>query len=294
MQESKKFSQNHNPTNPKMKILFIGDVFGSPGRKILEEKLNGIKSEYSIDLVIANAENSAHGKGLTPKIYQQLINSGVDFITMGNHTWAKPEVLDILQNKNNIIRPLNLSNEFKYCEIGFGTKELLVKNLKIRISNLMGNSINFRNMQTNVFKTMENLLFSINKPDIHIVDLHAETTSEKYGFLWAFDGRVDAILGTHTHVPTNDACITNKNTAFICDVGMTGPSNGIIGGEKEGIIKRFFDPSKRFILEVEKGPKQLCSVVLEYDEKLKKIISINPLIIRGGFEYLGKQKWIEN
>ncbi|CBY92075.1 metallophosphoesterase YmdB [Mycoplasma haemofelis str. Langford 1] len=263
-----------------MKILFVGDIFGSPGRKIIEAFLPTIKEDEGIDLVIANAENSAHGKGLTPKIFRSLINSGVDFVTMGNHTWFRNEVLDILNMEKNIVRPLNLSENFPHFDVGFGSRELEVKGLRIRITNLLGSSVRFKNFQTNPFIVMENLLADIEKPDIHIVDFHAETTSEKYAFLWAFNGKVDAILGTHTHVPTNDAQVTEENTAFICDVGMTGPSKGVIGGERNRIIKKFFDPSSRFILEVQEGPSQLSSVILNFDESIGKMTSITPLLLK--------------
>lgn len=261
-----------------MRILFIGDVFGGPGRRIIQSLLNKIKQEHLIDYVIANAENAAHGKGLTPKIFNNLVNSGVDFITMGNHTWFRKEIIEIFEKHENIVRPLNLSSSFPHT-IGEGSKEFEFKNLRIRVTNLLGGSVNFKNFQTNPFRAMESLLYDINKPDIHIVDFHAETTSEKYAFLWAFNGKVDAILGTHTHVPTNDAFVTSLNTAFICDVGMTGPSQGVIGGEKTRIIKKFFNPESKFVLEVQQGPAKLSSVILNYDEINKKMISITPLIL---------------
>lgn len=270
-----------------MRILFIGDIFGSSGRSFIAENLKKIIEERFIDLVIANAENSAHGKGITEKIYKKLSECGINFFTMGNHTWAKKEGIPVL-DESNVIRPHNLKEEFAFSEFGIGTRELMCNGLRIRVSNFLGNSVYFKHMQKNAFASMRNLLSSIEKPDIHIVDLHAETTSEKYAFLWAFNGQVDAILGTHTHVPTNDSCITKEGTAFICDVGMTGPSHGIIGGERESIIRKFFDPSCGFTLEVQKGPKQLCSVILEFDENQKRMTKITPLIIREGFDYLGQ------
>ncbi|WP_216082869.1 TIGR00282 family metallophosphoesterase [Candidatus Mycoplasma haematohominis] len=270
-----------------MKILFIGDIFGSSGRSVLATNLKKIIEEQSIDLVIANAENSAHGKGITEKIYRQLSSYGINFFTMGNHTWAKKEGLPVLE-MSNVVRPHNLKEEFAHSNIGLGSKLFVCKGLKIRITNLLGNSVYFKHMQENVFVSMKNLLEAVDKPDVHIVDLHAETTSEKYAFLWAFNGQVDAILGTHTHVPTNDACITKEGTAFVCDVGMTGPAHGVIGGKKDEIINKFFNPSVSFTLEVQKGPKQLCSVILEFDEDKKRMSKITPLIIREGFEWLGK------
>lgn len=269
-----------------MKILFVSDVFGSPGRNMLEKHLPQVRKDYGIDFVIVNAENSAHGKGITDDIYRKIMSLGVDIVTMGNHTWDKPDIDKIL-SKSGIIRPYNLSPEFRYFDVGIGTIEVPFKELKIRVTNLLGNSVFFKNMQTNCFHAMRDILSKIDRPDIHLVDFHSETTSEKYAFMWAFNGQVEAILGTHTHVPTNDACITAEGTAFICDVGMTGPAHGIIGAKRDDIIRRFFDPNFRFVLEVHKGPKQFCSVILEFDEIKRKMVRVQPFIIREGFDYLG-------
>ncbi|AFN65445.1 metallophosphoesterase YmdB [Mycoplasma wenyonii str. Massachusetts] len=279
--------EQQDNTHRQLKVLFIGDIFGKPGRDIIKEYLPRLKEEYSVDLVIANAENSAHGKGVTPKILNQLIEVGVDFFTLGNHSWAKRECLKELFNTySNLVRPLNLKESFPYCSLGQGSKEFTIKGTTIRVTNLMGNSVVFKGNQSNCFLALSKLLDQLklnNFKGIHIVDFHAETTSEKNAFLWAFNGKVSAILGTHTHIPTNDFVVTEEGTAYITDIGMTGPSCGVIGGAKHGIIEKFFYPEKRFILEPESGPRQICSVLLTFDTTTYKAISIQPVILREGY-----------
>lgn len=265
-----------------MKILFIGDIFGKPGRQIIKEHLSNLKKEFQIDLVIANAENAAHGKGLTWKIYHDLMRSGVDYFSMGNHTWNKKEVLTILK-ENNIVRPANLSEHFIYHE-GSGSIVFEYKNKTIRLTNLLGISVNFKNKKTqlsyttNPFHYLEKLIQNNPRPDIHIVDFHCETTSEKNALMRSFNGMVEAIFGTHTHVPTNDYQIYN-NTAYITDVGMTGPFEGIIGGDKKGILDCLFERSERFNLEVATGMKQFCSVLLEVNDQ-NQVVDFFPIILR--------------
>ncbi|AHC39796.1 hypothetical protein OVS_00245 [Mycoplasma ovis str. Michigan] len=277
-----------NQNSNLLKILFIGDIFGKPGRDIIKENLPRLKKEHSIDFVIANAENSAHGKGTTPKILSQLMEVGVNFFTLGNHSWSKKESLkELFETYSNLIRPLNLRESFNFFSLGIGSKEMDYKGLKIRITNLIGNSVMFKNNQTNCFLTFSKLLDQLNSNNfkgIHIVDLHAETTSEKNAFLWAFNGKISAVLGTHTHIPTNDYVITQEGTAYITDVGMTGPSCGVIGGAKHDIIEKFFYPEKKFILEPQEGPRQFCSVLLTFNTDTYKAVDIQPIILREGFK----------
>lgn len=280
--------QQGGPSNNLLKVLFIGDIFGKPGRDIIKEYLPRLKEEYSVDLIIANAENSAHGKGTTPRILSQLMEVGVNFFTLGNHSWSKKENLrELFDTYSNLVRPLNLKESFNYYSLGTGSRELNYKGLKIRITNLIGNSVVFKGNQSNCFLTFSKLLDQLNSSNfqgIHIVDLHAETTSEKNAFLWAFNGKVSAILGTHTHIPTNDYLVTQEGTAYITDVGMTGPSQGVIGGAKSSIIEKFFYPEKRFILEPQEGPRQFCSVLLTFDTVTYKAVDIQPIILREGFQ----------
>lgn len=259
-----------------MNILFIGDIFGKCGLIAIENELNKIKKEFNIDFVIANAENTSLGRGLTYDDYHHLNSCGIDFFTMGNHTWHKKEIFDILKNEKNIIRPYNIINNIEMGQIGLGTKVINVKNKTIRITNLLGSTVNFKNLQTNPFNEMVDIILEDNS-DIHIVDFHSETTSEKNAFFLEFQNKVSAIFGTHTHVQTNDVKIIN-NTAYITDVGMTGPSNGIIGAKPESIITMFKGKSERFRLEEQIGKYQFSAVVLSIDDKTNKPISLKNIL----------------
>lgn len=263
-----------------MKILFLGDIFGQAGRNIIKRKLNEIKSKSKIDFVIANAENCTHGKGLNWDHYTFLKKCGIDFFTMGNHTWSKKEILEILEKENDIIRPLNLNSEFQYWNIGQGSKQVKIKNKNIRITNLLGESVLLPFKINNPFLCLENLLVNSQDDDIHIIDFHAETTSEKNAFGIYFDGKVSAILGTHTHVPTNDLRITPKKTIYVTDVGMCGPGFGsIIGAKPENVIIRFLNPETKFKLEVSDFGGQLNGVIMEFDNKSNKPIGYEQIRI---------------
>ncbi|WP_033159762.1 TIGR00282 family metallophosphoesterase [Mycoplasmoides alvi] len=251
-----------------MKILFLGDIFGKPGRDSIKQNLQKIKEKYEIDLTIANAENCSHGKGLTLEHYYYLKKNGIDFFTMGNHTWAKHDIKEVLNN-NDIVRPINLNSKFEHANSGEGTRTIQIKNKIIRVTNILGNSVtNMDSITTNSFLALENVIKNISNPnEIHIVDFHAETTSEKNAFCIFFDGKVHAILGTHTHIPTNDLRITPKGTIYITDVGMCGPGFGsVIGAKPENAISKFLDTSKKFKLEVSDYGWQLNGIVMEFDD----------------------------
>lgn len=263
-----------------MNILFIGDIFGKTGRDFLALHLPQIKNKYQVDLVIANAENCTHGKGLNWEHFNFLKKIGIDFFTMGNHTWSKSEVLDILENEYNIIRPLNLDDSFQHHDVGSGTQVLHVKNTTIRITNLLGSSVALPFKTTNPFHALAKLLTNETKTDIHIVDFHAETTSEKNAFGVYFDGQVSAILGTHTHVPTNDLQITPKQMVFCSDVGMCGPGFGsVIGAKAENAIACFLGESEYFKLEVSQFNAQLNAVFMQFDNQTFKPIKVEQIRI---------------
>lgn len=250
-----------------MRILFVGDIFAKAGRNAVIENLAKIVQKEKIDLTIANAENATHGRSLSQEHYNQLIKAGVDLITMGNHTWDTTTVFDVLQNKQ-IIRPLNLDSKTKEAKYGIGTITCLVKNKRVRVTNLMSMQCSARATTTNPFTALEKLL-KTNKDDIHIIDFHAETTSEKNAMLMAFASRVSAILGTHTHVQTADEKIY-KGTAFITDAGMCGAKESIIGAKPQEIVAMFQGKAPRFHLEPAKGPYQFNSVIMEFDNKTNK------------------------
>lgn len=251
-----------------MRILFIGDIVGKIGRKIVKEKIDYYCNKYSIDFVIANGENATHGKGLIRHHYDELVNSGVDVITLGNHYKNKSELVKYIDRVDNIVRPANLIHNFP----GEGSILFDVDGVRVRITNLLG--VAFMDEEVNSpYLTLLNIL-SEDDSDIHIVDYHAEATGEKQGFGYAFDGQVSAILGTHTHVQTNDAHILENGTGYISDVGMCGFSQGILGFEKNSVMKKtLFGQMSKFDLPAE-GPALFNAVVLDIDEITGKCIEI--------------------
>lgn len=247
-----------------IKILFIGDVFGTPGILELERRLPSLLADYEIDFVIAQAENVSGRKGFTPRDYARLQRAGVNAFTLGNHYLAKPEVQRIL-GCADVISPANLPTYSNSA----GSRVFSVKNYTIRVTSLLGiafNSLQLPWKQTvadNFFDTIDNILVNIDphSEDFHIVDFHAETTSEKSVLGLYLDGRVDAVLGTHTHVQTNDARILPKGTFYITDVGMTGPSNCAIGVNYNEVYEKMrYNSRQRF--RVSDNPTQFNGVII--------------------------------
>lgn len=249
-----------------MRILFIGDIFGEIGLKYLENNLASIKKDYKINIVIANAENTTYGKGLSKDHYQRLMKCGVQAITMGNHTYSKSEIKDYIEDAN-IVRPANyhVAPGKPYMNIKYNDKVITLVNLLGRV--FMGNT-----PLDCPFQTMDKILEEV-KSDYIIVDFHAEATSEKIAFLQDFKGKLTAIVGTHTHVQTADERALD-NTLYISDCGMTGPLNGVIGDNADSIIQRFrtgvFEPT-----QVMTGPVQFNAVVLDINDSLNKIERIH-------------------
>lgn len=260
-----------------MKIIFIGDISGVAGKKAICNEVKKLKT-CGVDFVIANAENTTLGRGLNFEDYDLLIKAGIDFITMGNHTWHKVEIKKILETKNNIIRPNNLKKDCEYAKYGVGTKLVKIKNKTLRITNLLGMSVGMReDVITNPFLDLDEIVKN-DTSDFHIVDFHCETTSEKNALLLNFAGKVGAIFGTHTHVQTNDARIYNK-TAYITDVGMTGAMNGVVGAKPQNIIAVFRGERERFKLEEQIGNYQFCAVGLEIDDGMNLPVKVHPIRI---------------
>jgi len=217
-----------------MNILFIGDIIGNSGVKKVAEVLPTLRKQRNIDFVIANGENSAEGMGITAKIYKDLIASGVNVITMGNHTWGKKEIFNLIDN-HNLIRPAN----YPEGVVGRGYDIYNCNDRKICVINLIGR-VDMGVLSENPFLTAEKIINKIkDKVDIIIVDFHAEATAEKIAMGYFLDGKVTAVLGTHTHVQTADEEILENGTAYITDVGMTGPKKSVIGMDVEASIKRF-------------------------------------------------------
>lgn len=214
-----------------MNILFIGDIVGRPGRQAVKKVLPGLKEQLGLDLVIANGENLAGGLGITYETYREMIDTGIDFFTSGNHIYRKDEIIPYLGDLSiNIVRPANYSPN----NPGRGSVVVTVNNKRVQISNMVGHAFMGGRWTDDYFKIMDELLTV--PADIRIVDFHAEATSEKAIFGYSLDGQVTIFVGTHTHVPTADERILPKGTAFQSDVGMTGPLHSSLGADLQSYI----------------------------------------------------------
>jgi len=248
-----------------LKILFFGDIYGRLGRAGLAKVLPELKKDLKPDLVIANAENSAHGNGLTRKIYDELMVMGVDFLTLGDHTFDRPETVELLSDsKLNLTRPANyppgtVGTGEKIVEVG--TRKILIVNMLGRVFMKMDYDCPFRKIDEIIAKYKSEKLSGI------IVDFHAEATSEKCAFGWYVDGRVSAVLGTHTHAATCDQRILPQQTAFISDVGMVGPRDSVIGVKKELVLDVFLSQRSRAFEPAEESPCRVNAVLLTIDPK---------------------------
>lgn len=252
-----------------MNVLFIADVFGSPGRQVIKRRLPELREELKIDVCIANCENSASGKGVTEKTADDLFNAGIDVLTGGNHLWDKREVYEYLAIEKRIVKPANyppnsLGNPYFVKSLPSGKKMAVVT--------LIGQA--FMSTAISPFLALEQMLPELKKSaDFVFVDFHAEATAEKKAFGLYFDGKVQAIIGTHTHVQTADEQILPKGTAYITDAGMTGPHDSVIGIKKEIIFEKMFTgmPCR---YDVAEGGKELNAVFIEIDEATGRATSI--------------------
>lgn len=250
-----------------MKFLFFGDIVGKNGREAIKKYICELKNKYLVDFIIANGENASHGKGLLENHYLALLNYGIDAITLGNHYQNKESIASYINRADKLIRPLNIKNDFG----GVGSRLFIVNGIKIRITNLLGQAF----MVEDVLAPYETILPYLNKEDsIHIVDFHGEATSEKEALGYLLDGKVSAFIGTHTHVQTNDARILSNGSVYISDVGMCGANNGILGFEKNSVIKRtVFNEKSRF--EIDDNDCSLISALyFEIDDISKKAIDV--------------------
>ncbi len=244
-----------------MRVLFIGDIVGSPGREIVRDRLADLVLQKKIDLVIANGENSAAGFGITPKIAEELLRNGVEVISGGNHSWDRREIMEFLPHEPRLLRPANFPDGNPGSGMYVGTAK---NGLKYAVINLQGRV--FLPAIDDPFKKVDELMASL-LADVAflLVDVHAETTSEKIAMGWYLDGRATAVVGTHTHVATADERVLPEGTAYITDVGMTGPHTGVIGMDRAAIIKKFLDglPAR---FEVAQGDVQMNAVLIETDD----------------------------
>ena len=251
-----------------MRLLFIGDIVGSPGRRIVHDRVQDIVAQRSVDLVIANAENSAAGFGITPKIAEDLIALGISVLSGGNHIWDRKEIFEYFPHQPRLLRPANFPPGSPGSGLYVGEKN----GTKFAVLNLQGRT--FMTPIDDPFRTAAAELEKI-PPDVKVilVDMHAETTSEKQAMGWFLDGRVSAVVGTHTHVATADARILPGGTAFITDVGMTGPHDSVIGMEKDPIIRRFQDalPARFSVAE---GNVQMNTVFIDVNPEDGRALQI--------------------
>ena len=262
-----------------MKVLVCGDIVGRSGREIVEDKIPELRKKENLDFVIVNGENAAGGFGITEKICKNLYKHGVDVITSGNHIWDQQEILSFIDKDLRLLRPDNLP---KKCpgrgsglyKIQDGT-EILVINIMCRV---------FMDAINDPFETLDDIIkkttYKSTKPII-LVDVHGEATSEKMCIGHFLDGRVTAVFGTHTHVPTSDLHLLEKGTLYISDLGMCGDYNSVLGMKKENAIARFLNKHKKTKLETADGKATLCGIIFEVDKKTKIVKDFKQIKIEG-------------
>jgi metallophosphoesterase (TIGR00282 family) len=262
-----------------VRILFIGDIFGRPGRTIVKDRLPGLVREHAIDLIIANGENAAAGFGITPSLAEDLFELGIDVITTGNHIWDKREIVEYFESADGnqhsparrVLRPANYPAGMP----GWGIYEGQKGKVNYAVINLQGRV--FMASNDDPFRVVDQLLKDI-KAKVIFVDVHAEATSEKISMGWYLDGRVTAVVGTHTHIPTADERVLPGGTAYITDVGMSGPYDSVIGVRKELVVGKFLNNMPvRF--EPATGDVRLCAVVVDCDGSTGRTTSIQRLTV---------------
>ncbi len=248
-----------------LSFVMLGDIVGRPGRMAVQQLLPEIRNRWQPDLVIANAENSCHGSGLTPKQYNQLRSAGLNGMTLGDHAYRRSEIIPVLENEPNLIRPTNLAagargRTLMKLQSPDGSKRPLY------IFTVLGRL--FMSLQAdNPFECVDRVLKEIPESDpLVLVEIHAEATSEKQAISRHLDGRVSAVLGTHTHVPTADACILPGGTAFMCDLGMSGPFDSIIGRRVDRVLSHL-TTSMATPFDVATGDPKVCGAYVEIDER---------------------------
>lgn len=257
-----------------MRILFVGDVMGSLGRDMITQYLPQLKKKYHPQVTIVNGENAASGRGITEKIYKKLLQDGADLITMGNHTWDNRDIFNFIGQAKQMVRPAN----FPEGTPGVGMKVLKINALKLAVINLQGRTF-MPPLDDPFKKALELVTLAQKETPLIFVDFHAETTSEKQALSWYLDGKVSAVIGTHTHVQTNDARILPQGTGYLTDVGMTGPMNGILGMKRQAVIEKFITSLPHRFEVLEEGPGILGACLLDLEDKTGICKKITPLVI---------------
>jgi 2',3'-cyclic-nucleotide 2'-phosphodiesterase len=257
-----------------MRLLFIGDIVGKPGRQICAQSLRGLRQEQAIDLIVANAENAAGGSGLTPQIYRELLASGIDGLTLGDHVYKRGEIIPILQSEDRVVRPANFPREAPGAEVAILTAR---NGVRVAVFTLLGRV--FMNPVDCPFHAADRILASL-PADVRVVllDLHAEATSDKQIMGRHLDGRVTAVLGTHTHVPTADEQVLPGGTAFQCDVGMTGPHESILGRRIDRVMETTLT-NRPTHFDVASNDVRLNGSLVELEPETGRALSIRRIVI---------------
>ncbi len=264
------------PQGAGVRILLVGDIVGDVGRRVVCEHLLPLVQQRGIDLVVANGENAAGGFGMTPRIAEELLKVGVHVITLGNHAWDKREIIDYIPKEERLLRAAN------YPEGTPGSGRCIATGTsgdRIGVLHLVGR-VFMAPLECPFRKARAELALLKQTVKIVVVDFHAEATSEKQAMGWFLDGEVSAVLGTHTHVQTADERILPRGTAYITDVGMTGPSESVIGVDREAILDRFLSQMPRRI-EPAKGPGQISGALVEVERETGRALSIERILLKG-------------
>ncbi len=258
-------------------ILCIGDVVGKPGRRMLAEHLKELIREHQVELVVCNPENAAGGSGLTPQIFRKLLHYGVDAMTLGDHVYRKREITSVLSESDRLVRPANISAQ----AIGRRWTVVPTKSgqAQAAVACVLGQM--FMGSADSPWATVEELLAEI-PPDVkvRVLDFHAEASSEKIAMGWFLNGRASIVFGTHTHVPTADACILDGGTAYISDLGMTGPYDSVLGRRKDRVLYHLTTqmPTPFAVAE---GDPRLYGILVAVDEATGKATDIQQIVVRG-------------
>ena len=262
-----------------MKVLFIGDVVGKPGRVLLRRRLPELIQRHGIEYAVANAENSAGGAGATPETCAEMFGAGIDCLTSGNHIWDKKEILGYFEREPRLLRPANYPDPNPGSGVHVGHTH---SGARIAVVNLMG-----RVFMANLdcpFRTADAILEELEgKADCIIVDMHAEATSEKVAMGWYLDGRVAAVIGTHTHIPTADERVLPKGTAYLTDVGMTGPFDSVIGVDKNQVLERFLT-QRNVRFQPAEGDARLHAALIDIDPATGGARSIQRIALKDDTE----------
>jgi metallophosphoesterase (TIGR00282 family) len=254
-----------------MKVLIVGDVYSKLGRASFEKNVKKIKEKEKIDIIIVNGENTSHGRGLNERHYRWYLEQGVTVVTLGNHAFENRGIFNYIEEVDNVIRPYN----FPENSPGKGYATCRRNNLTVTVMQMIG-KVYMSEENSCPFAKTEELLEKLDS-DLYICDFHAEATSEKIAYAHCFDGRIQVIYGTHTHVQTNDARILDNGTAYITDVGMTGALDGVIGVKKETIINRFLRGTQERFSPENEGKTQFNAIILEINEISKKVTNIDTI-----------------